>query len=117
MRQQRLTRAELAAETGISKPTVGESVRRLVDAGLVADTGQRSAGGRGGGGVGSYSARAGGVGAARGVSIAREGIAAECIDAHGGTVAGPKETISGPPRPVRVAAARRPAAEKTRRDT
>ena len=45
MRRRRLTRAELAAETGISKPTVGESVRRLVNAGLVADTGQRTTGG------------------------------------------------------------------------
>ena len=42
MREGRLTRAELAAATGISKPTAGgESVRRLVAAGLVADTGQR----------------------------------------------------------------------------
>jgi len=40
MRERRLTRAELAAATGISKPTAGESVRRLVAAGLVADTGQ-----------------------------------------------------------------------------
>ena len=41
MQHRRLTRAELAAETGISKPTVGESVRRLTEAGLVADTGER----------------------------------------------------------------------------
>ena len=40
MRRRRLTRAELAAETGISKPTVGESVRRLTEAGLVVDTGR-----------------------------------------------------------------------------
>ena len=33
MRHRRLTRAELAAETGISKPTVGESVRRLTEDG------------------------------------------------------------------------------------
>ena len=58
MRRRRLTRAELAAETGISKPTVGESVRRLVNAGLVADTGQRTTGGRGRGRVGSYYALA-----------------------------------------------------------
>jgi hypothetical protein len=37
IRQQRLTRAGLVAETGISSPTAGESVRRLADAGLVAD--------------------------------------------------------------------------------
>ena len=32
-----LTRAAVAARTGISKPTISESVRRLVDAGLVSD--------------------------------------------------------------------------------
>src|SRR5215471_11991157 len=92
MRQRRLTRAELAAETGISKPTVGESVHRLVDAGLVADTGQRTAGGR----VGSYYALAGGIGVALAVSIAPEGIIAECIDAYGDTVARAQEKVSRP---------------------
>ena len=116
MRQQRLTRAELAAETGISKPTVSESVRRLVDAGLVADTGQRSVGGRGRGRVGSYYALAVSVGVALAVSIAPEGIVAECIDAHGDTIARTQETISRPARPVQVAAALRTAAKKVRRD-
>ena len=74
MRQPRLTRAELAAATGVSKPTAGESVRRLVAAGLVADTGQRTAGGRGRGRVGAYYALADGVGLALAVSIAPEGI-------------------------------------------
>src|SRR4029077_16439661 len=117
MRQQRLTRAELAAETGISKPTVGESVRRLVDAGLVADTGQRSAGGRGRGRGGAYYALAGSVGVALAVSIAPDGIVAQCIDAHGGTGARARARSSRPARPVQVAAALRAAAEKTRRDT
>ena len=66
MQHRRLTRAELAARTGISKPTAGESVRRLAEAGLVADTGQRTAGGR----VGVYYALADGIGAALAVSIA-----------------------------------------------
>ncbi len=49
----RQTRAELATATGISKPTVGESVRRLVAAGVVVDTGERTTGrGR----VGTYYA-------------------------------------------------------------
>jgi predicted NBD/HSP70 family sugar kinase len=117
MRRQRLTRAELAAETGISKPTVGESVRRLVDAGLVADTGQRTIGGRGRGRVGSYYALDGRVGVALAVSLAPEGIVAECVDAHGDTVARAREKISRPARPVPVAAALRTAAEKARRDT
>src|ERR1700743_3228497 len=82
MRAPRLTRAELAAATGISKPTAGESVRRLVAAGLVADTGQRTAGGRGRGRVGSYYALAAGIGLALAISIAPEGIVAECVSAY-----------------------------------
>jgi len=39
MDHRRLTRAEIAAVTGISKPTISEGVRRLVEAGLVVDTG------------------------------------------------------------------------------
>ena len=86
MRQRRLTRAELAAETGISKPTVGASVRRLTEAGLVVDTGERTAGGRGRGRVGSYYALADDIGLALAVSVAPEGIVAECVSAYGDTV-------------------------------
>ncbi|MGW0515879.1 ROK family protein [Crossiella sp. NPDC003009] len=43
----RVTRAELAAVTGISKPTVSESVRRLVDSGLLDATGLAETGRRG----------------------------------------------------------------------
>ncbi|MFZ0753706.1 MAG: winged helix-turn-helix domain-containing protein, partial [Trebonia sp.] len=51
MAERQLTRAELAARTGISKPTVSESARRLSAAGLIRDTGARTSGrGR----VGSY---------------------------------------------------------------
>lgn len=42
----RVTRAELATSTGISKPTISESVRRLETAGLLEATGNQS-GGRG----------------------------------------------------------------------
>src|SRR5580700_891774 len=70
MAETRLTRAELAARTGISKPTVGESVRRLDAAGIVVDTGARSSGrGR----AGSYYALADGIGRAFAVSIAPAG--------------------------------------------
>jgi len=43
----RTTRAELAAATGISKPTVSEAVRRLVAAGLLDATGLQETGRRG----------------------------------------------------------------------
>jgi predicted NBD/HSP70 family sugar kinase len=96
-----LTRAEIASRTGISKPTVSESVRRLVDAGVLVDTGERTTGrGR----VGSYFALAADIGYALAVSIAPEGITAELIDAHGAVVAMSTETVERPARPDRVAA-------------
>jgi predicted NBD/HSP70 family sugar kinase len=114
MQRRRLTRAELAAQTGISKPTVGESVRRLAEAGLVADTGQRTAGGRGRGRVGVYYALADGIGAALAVSIAPAGIVAECIDAYGEVVSRAEEQISRSARPEQAAAALRIAAARAR---
>jgi predicted NBD/HSP70 family sugar kinase len=114
MRQGRLTRAELAAETGISKPTVGDSVRRLTEAGTVADTGQRTPGGRGRGRVGSYYALADDIGVALAVSIAPEGIVAECIDAYGNTVSRADRAINRPARPEVVDGALRTAAADAR---
>lgn len=76
----------MATVTGMSKPAVGESVRRLSEAGFVADTGERTAGGRGRGRVGSYYALAPRLGTALAISIAPEGIVAECVDAYGDTV-------------------------------
>ena len=108
MQHRRLTRAGLAAETGISKPTVGESVRRLTEAGLVADTGERTLGGRGRGRVGSYYALAD-VGVAVALSIAPEGIVAECLDALGDTVSRAEQDIGRPAHPDQVAAALRAA--------
>src|ERR1700749_3756450 len=81
MRAGRLTRAELAAATGVSKPTAGESVRRLVAGGLVADTGERTPGGRGRGRAGSYYALAQDIGTALAVSIAPGEGVAERLDA------------------------------------
>jgi predicted NBD/HSP70 family sugar kinase len=105
MRDRRLTRAELAALTGISKPTAGESVRRLAERGLVVDTGERTPGGRGRGRVGSYYALAGDIGTALAVSIAPEGVVAEHIDAYGEVIARAERSIGRPARPERVAAA------------
>lgn len=115
MRRRRLTRAELAAETGISKPTVGESVRRLTETGSVVDTGQRTPGGRGRGRVGSYYALADDTGVALAVSIAPEGVVAECVDAYGDPVSRAERAISRPARPHNVASALRTAAADARR--
>jgi predicted NBD/HSP70 family sugar kinase len=109
MRHRMLTRAELATETGISKPTVGESVRRLTEAGLVVDTGERTQGGRGRGRVGSYYGLAGDVGTALAISVAPEGVVAERVDAHGETLSRTELKIDGPARPDQVAVALRAA--------
>src|ERR1700729_1145491 len=81
----RLTRAELAARTGISKPTVGESGR------------------------GSYYAVAEGIGSALAVSIAPAGIAAEIVDAHGDVAARATEPLPRPAPPAAVTASVRTA--------
>ena len=104
MRHRRLTRAELAVEAGISKPTAGESVRRLAERGLVADTGERTPGGRGRGRVGSYYALAP-AGVALAVAIAPEGVVAECLDVYGDAVARAVREIDRPARPRQVSAA------------
>ena len=102
MAHDRMTRAELAAYTGISKPTVGESVRRLVAAGVLADTGERTTGrGR----VGSYYALAGEVGCALAMSVAPEGVVAEVVDARGRVLARGDAAVSRPARPRQVASA------------
>ncbi|MFD5521931.1 ROK family protein [Streptomyces sp. NPDC127066] len=80
MAHTRLTRAEIATRTGISKPTVSESVQRLEQARLVVDTGERTTGrGR----VGSYYALAPHLGTALVASITPHGVVAEAVDALG----------------------------------
>ena len=112
MRQRRLTRAGLAAETGISKPSVGESVRRLALAELVADTGERTPGGRGRGRVGTYYALSAEAGAVLAVSVEPDGITAECVDAHGDTLMRAEAALGRPAEPRQVAAAFRTTAER-----
>ena len=116
MRQRRLTRAELATATGMSKPAVGESVRRLAEAGFVADTGERTAGGRGRGRVGWYYALATSAGTALAVSIAPEGIVAECVDAYGDTVSRAEGKIRRLARAEQVGDALHGVATKARQD-
>ena len=78
----RLTRAEISATTGISKPTVSESVRRLAAADVLVDTGERTTGrGR----VGSYYTLSDSVGTAMVVSIRPDGVRAEAVDPFGRT--------------------------------
>jgi predicted NBD/HSP70 family sugar kinase len=83
MRHGRLTRADIAARTGISKPTISESVRRLTAADVLIDTGERTTGrGR----AGSYYTLADTAGTALIVSIRPDGVSAEALDPFGATV-------------------------------
>ena len=107
----RLTRAELATLTGISKPTIGDSVRRLSDVGLIRDTGERTTGrGR----VGKYYALAADVGCALTVSIAPEGIIAETVDVRGETMSRTVEAVARPAGPAAVESALRAAVTNVR---
>lgn len=99
MHTPRLTRAQIAAQTQLSKPTAAESIRRLESIGLVQDTGERT---NGRGGVGSYYALAAGVGTALAASIAPGGIVAERIDTTGQVTARHVETVGRPASPRTV---------------
>lgn len=80
----RMTRAEIAVRTGISKTTISESMRRLAAAGIVVDTGERTSG-RGRSGL--YYALAEGSGCALVAGISPAGVVAEAVDAGGRVVA------------------------------
>jgi predicted NBD/HSP70 family sugar kinase len=107
----RLTRAELAARTGISKPTISGSVRRLGAAGLVVDTGERT---RGRGRVGSYYGLAPDLGCALVVSVAPEGVVVETIDPHGDVLGRATEPVQRSARPAQVEQAIRTAVRAAR---
>lgn len=79
------TRAELAAATGISKPTVSESVRRLVDAGLVVATGLAETGRRGR--VATYYRLGPNAGWTLAVMLDQSGVRARATDLAGATLA------------------------------
>lgn len=92
----RSTRAQLATRTGLSKPTVSDSVRRLTDAGVLRDTGERTTGrGR----VGLYYALADDVGTALAVSIAPGQVVAEALDPYGQVRCRATEALDRPARP------------------
>jgi predicted NBD/HSP70 family sugar kinase len=100
MVHRRATRAELAIATGLSKPTVSESVRRLTAAGVVVDTGERTTGrGR----IGTYYGLPDTTGCGLVVSIAPEGIVAETVDVYGDVVARAEAGVSRAPGPGAVA--------------
>jgi predicted NBD/HSP70 family sugar kinase len=95
MSQRRATRAEIAAVSGLSKPTISESVRRLSANGAVVDTGERTTGrGR----VGTYYALPPTTGCALVAALAPEGIVAEAVDVYGTVVARSQAPVGRSPQ-------------------
>ena len=89
------TRVQIAARTGISKPTIYDSVGRLIDAGVLVDTGERTTGrGR----VGTYYSLADSCGSALVASLGAGGVQAEAIDAFGEVRARTHVDLGGPAR-------------------
>ena len=87
-----LTRAEIAARTGISKPTISESVRRLAEGGLLEESGQQT-GRRGPSGTYFRVRRA--AARALAVSVGPDGVRVESYDVTG-------EPVGRVERPVQV---------------
>ncbi|GAB2572923.1 ROK family transcriptional regulator [Microlunatus antarcticus] len=81
LRGDNMTRAEIAAVTGISKPTVSESVRRLELDGVVVEAGAAPLGRRGPAGV-HYRLRED-LGVALAVEGGPDGLVAELLDVRG----------------------------------
>jgi predicted NBD/HSP70 family sugar kinase len=99
IQQPQLTRAQIATMAGLSKPTVGESMRRLVRSGVVRDTGVVTSGrGR----AGTLFALADDIGVALAIDIAPGGIRAEAVDVYGRVVATTVEALDRPATPTSV---------------
>ena len=88
-----LTRAEIAARTGISKPTISESVRRLQHAGLIDESGRQS--GKRGPAATFYrlSARSG---VAFVLSAGPDGVIGEIRDLRGELIATERRPVRSP---------------------
>ncbi len=89
-----LTRAAIAARTGISKPTISESVRRLIEAGVVAEDGPQ-VGGRGRAGT-SCRLRPDAA-AALAVSVGPDGVVVDSFDLLGGALGHVEQPVPPPP--------------------
>ena len=94
-----LTRAEIAARTGISKPTISEAVRRLAAAGLLVESGQQ-VGKRGPSGL--YFRIRAEAAAALAVSVGPDGVRALRYDLTGTTTAQVQRPLEVPTDAGRV---------------
>lgn len=88
-----LTRTEIAARTGISKPTISESVRRLIDADLVVESG-RQVGGRGR--AGTFCRLRAEYTAALAISVGPDGVVVDTFDLKNRPIAHADQPVPAP---------------------
>lgn len=88
-----LTRAEIAARTGISKPTISESVRRLTEGGLVLEGG-RQVGRRGR--AGTYCRLRTDHAVALALSVGPDGVVADTFDLRDRPLAHAEQPVRAP---------------------
>lgn len=93
----RLTRAAAASATGLSKPTVSQSVTRLLDAGVLVEGDRTQTGGRGR--AGTYLTVNDAAGCALAVSAGPGGVAGEVIALDGRTLASTRPALGAPVTP------------------
>ncbi|WP_404384486.1 ROK family transcriptional regulator [Knoellia locipacati] len=91
-----LTRSGAATATGLSKPTVSQSVSRLLDAGVVIE-GERTSGGRGR--AGTYLTVNDAAGCALAVQAGPEGVVGEVVALDGRVLASRSRALSTPVTP------------------
>ncbi|GGB83506.1 hypothetical protein N798_05150 [Knoellia flava TL1] len=92
----RLTRAGAATTTGLSKPTVSQSVARLLDLGVLVE-GERTAGGRGR--AGTYLTVNDAAGCALAVQAGPEGVVGEVLALDGRILATRRRALHAPVTP------------------
>jgi predicted NBD/HSP70 family sugar kinase len=95
-----LTRSQIAARTGISKPTISESVKRLTLAGRVVESGQQNDGSRGR--AGTYCRLADGIGVAIAMHAGPEGVLSEVVDLRGNVIHRSERPVDSPITPRRL---------------
>ncbi|MBA8795805.1 putative NBD/HSP70 family sugar kinase/biotin operon repressor [Friedmanniella endophytica] len=90
-----LTRADIAARTGISKPTISEAVRRLGESGVITEVGEADGRGRRGP-AGTLYRLADGVGVAFVQYAGPEGVRTELLDLRGTVLAARDHPVPSP---------------------
>lgn len=103
MAEEMLTRSQISVRTGISKPTISESVKRLGIAGRVVECGPQNDGSRGR--TGTYCRLADGLGVALAMHAGPEGVLADVLDLRGNVVHHAEQPVRSPITPRQLSSA------------